>query len=115
MIGPVAGGFVVQTIGYRWVFRIITLLSGVGALMAIPFLRETYAPVIIARLAEKRRRESSIDPEKALGTGIPARKESVPEILWDNIRRPVILLTRYVVINLKVSEPNKRLVTLAGL
>lgn len=63
--------------------------------MAIPLLRETYAPVIIARLAEKRRRESGIDPEKALGTDIPVRKESVLRILWDNITRPVILLTRF--------------------
>ncbi|KAF5344331.1 hypothetical protein D9758_013249 [Tetrapyrgos nigripes] len=60
VIGPVTGGFIAETIGPNWVFIVIAALSSVSFLIGIPFLRETYAPVIW-----RRRTLASGDVEKA--------------------------------------------------
>jgi len=92
VIGPVAGGFIVQTIGYKYVFIIIAGLCGILAALSIPFMDETYAPVI-----RMRRDIASGDPEKVrnarrhLGSDVQLGRW---KFLWINLSRPVLLLTR---------------------
>ncbi len=52
-MGPVAGGFIAETIGFKWIFIVIAIAAGVGALFGIPFLDESYAPVIQLNRAKK--------------------------------------------------------------
>ncbi|KAI6130537.1 major facilitator superfamily domain-containing protein [Pisolithus croceorrhizus] len=90
-IGPIIGGFVSQSIGTQYVFYLITGLCGLAAALAIPLLRETYAPVLRLRKVKH-----PIDvEEKAVIRTIAAR---VPEnewnYLWTNIARPMLILTR---------------------
>jgi len=86
VIAPVAGGFIAQTIGFKYVFIITSALCGLAALIGIPFLRETYAPVIRLRLA----RSSHL---KMPQTFTP-ENQSIRRIMWLNLSRPVTLLTR---------------------
>jgi len=90
VVGPIGGGFIAQTIGVKWVFIVISAACGVSALIGIPFLRETYAPVIRLRLAQK-----SADPEKAAmqHPTLASAYQSKWHILWINISRPAIMLT----------------------
>ena len=46
ILGPVIGGFLSQAKGWRWVFWLLTIVSGAALLLGAVFLRETY-PVII--------------------------------------------------------------------
>ncbi|KAG8685116.1 hypothetical protein FRC11_011100 [Ceratobasidium sp. 423] len=46
IIGPIAGGFITQDIGYKWIFKIISIAAGAVAIFGIPLLQETYAPVL---------------------------------------------------------------------
>jgi hypothetical protein len=88
VVGPIAGGFVAQTIGTRYVFIIIAAASAVAGIIGIPLLRETYAPVIRARMAVKNgdsEKAQMVAPHLAKGKG---------QILWENLVRPVMLLTR---------------------
>ena len=89
--GPIAGGFIAQSIGLKWVFIIIACLCAVASVIGIPILRETYAPIIRLRLANK-----SADPEKAAKEhpALVAAHGSKLNILWMNLSRPAILLTR---------------------
>ncbi|KAF8450381.1 major facilitator superfamily domain-containing protein [Boletus edulis BED1] len=85
-IGPVMGGFISQTHGVQSVFYVIVGLCGIAAILAIPLLRETYAPVIRRRL-------------HAQGADLEKEIDYVPvqvgwDHLWLNLKRPVILLTR---------------------
>ncbi|KAG9317591.1 major facilitator superfamily domain-containing protein [Chiua virens] len=85
-IGPVMGGFISQTVGIEYVFYVIVALCGAASALAIPFLRETYAPIIRRRLHAHR-----ADPEQGVtGSDVPDRLS----YLWVNLKRPVILLTR---------------------
>ncbi|KAI6164743.1 major facilitator superfamily domain-containing protein [Pisolithus thermaeus] len=85
-IGPIIGGFVSQSIGTQYVFYLITGLCGLAAALAIPLLRETYAPVLRLRKVKH-----PIDvEEKAVIRTIAARWN----YLWTNIARPMLILTR---------------------
>lgn len=90
VVGPVAGGFIAQTVGVKYVFIAIACACAVASILGIPLLSETYAPVIRLRLAEK-----SLDPEKA-AQGHPALLQahgSKLYVLWLNLSRPAILIT----------------------
>jgi hypothetical protein len=87
-VGPIAGGYIVESVGVKYVFIVASASCGVAALVCIPFLRETYAPVIRSGLAA-----TSSDPEKVIDTPVP-KSESIWHVLWLNLSRPVLLLTR---------------------
>ncbi|KAG1741333.1 multidrug resistance protein 4 [Suillus lakei] len=89
--GPIMGGFIAESVGVQYDFYVVVAMCGVGAVLGIPFLRESYAPVI--RL---RREKIARDLEKAVG-GHPvltAHQMNKWAYLWINLKRPVILLTR---------------------
>ncbi|KAG8790529.1 hypothetical protein FRC12_011672 [Ceratobasidium sp. 428] len=77
VIGPIAGGFITQSIGYQWVFRIISITSGVIGFFAVIFLRETYSPVLRRKYGYP-----ELIPSGSLG-----------HVLWVNLIRPLQLLT----------------------
>lgn len=90
-LGPIAGGYITETVGYKWIFVVIGGLSAISGAVGIPLLRETYAPVIRLRIAKK-----SADPEKAAKQHphLAASHGSGFHLLWVNLSRPFILLTR---------------------
>ncbi|CAG8955438.1 hypothetical protein HYFRA_00010304 [Hymenoscyphus fraxineus] len=86
VLGPVAGGFVTQSLGWRWVFWIITIASGTIALITAIIMRETYAPLLLERKASKLRKSTgntSLKVEPASSTPI-----SATELFWRTVTRP---------------------------
>ncbi|KAI0758291.1 major facilitator superfamily domain-containing protein [Irpex lacteus] len=83
-VGPIAGGFITETVGFKWVFIVISVLCGIASIIGIPLLRETYGPVIRLRLAKH-----SADPEKAA--------KAHPHLMQNHGNGPFILLTRSLV------------------
>lgn len=93
-VGPIAGGYIAQSIGYKYIFVLIAGLSAISAAIGIPLLRETYAPVIRMRIAK----QSSEDPEKMAKKHPHLQAAHGPgsqwKLIWDSVARPFILLTR---------------------
>ncbi|KAF4991248.1 hypothetical protein FDECE_14096 [Fusarium decemcellulare] len=58
IIGPVVGGVVTDALGWRWVFWIITIISGTLSLVFLIFSVETYAPVLLERKTRRLRKET---------------------------------------------------------
>ncbi|EKD14387.1 hypothetical protein MBM_07617 [Drepanopeziza brunnea f. sp. 'multigermtubi' MB_m1] len=56
---PIAGGFITQGIGWRWVFRILASCSLVVTFVSLFFLDETYSPTLLARRAASLRKQHS--------------------------------------------------------
>lgn len=52
-LGPITGGFLGLTSGWRWIEGFLTILSGVLFLVGIGFASETYAPTILRRRAKR--------------------------------------------------------------
>ncbi|KAF9482341.1 multidrug resistance protein 4 [Pholiota conissans] len=90
-LGPIAGGFVTQAVGIKWVFIVIAITCGVASLVGLPLLRETYGPVI--RLQRQR---MSADPEAA-ARAHPALIQAHGNkwhVLYVNLTRPIVMLCR---------------------
>ncbi|PYH88934.1 MFS general substrate transporter [Aspergillus ellipticus CBS 707.79] len=62
VIGPIAGAFVCAHIGWRWVFWIIAIATGVMLAVTVVCYRETYSPVLLACKAARLRKETG-NPE----------------------------------------------------
>ncbi|ODV59891.1 MFS transporter [Ascoidea rubescens DSM 1968] len=57
-IGPVIAGYVVDALGWRWVFYILLIVNGLLGVFSVIFFRETYSPVLLERKARKLRNET---------------------------------------------------------
>ncbi|KAE8444769.1 hypothetical protein EG329_014229 [Mollisiaceae sp. DMI_Dod_QoI] len=58
VIGPVAGGFIAQKLGWRWTCWIVAIAAGIWLVTALVFMRETYAPVLLERKAARLRKST---------------------------------------------------------
>jgi multidrug resistance protein len=57
-LGPLFGGIIVQRLGWRWVFWILTMVCLVNTLAGYFFLRESYGPEILKRKKAQYEREA---------------------------------------------------------
>ncbi|KAF8623728.1 hypothetical protein AX15_006230 [Amanita polypyramis BW_CC] len=89
-LGPVAGGFIAQAVGVKYVFLVVAVICGLASILGIPILRETYAPVLQIRNLRK----YPSDPEKAARLRILLEFDKTGfQILRENLVRPTTLLT----------------------
>ncbi|KAL4977330.1 putative MFS transporter [Aspergillus desertorum] len=87
VIGPIAGGFLVQYVNWRWCFYVVSIVGGATQLLGLPFFRETYAPVLLQRRCKKLKK-STRNP--ALYTEHDST--SLPQLLRVSLTRPFKLL-----------------------
>ncbi|KAK7207428.1 benomyl/methotrexate resistance protein [Myxozyma melibiosi] len=87
-VGPVIGGFL-AAVSWRWVFRLIAILSGIMSVLCFATLPETYGPFILNRKARRLRKETGND---ALHTIYEDRIASPSTMFARNIIRPLKLL-----------------------
>lgn len=79
-----------ETIGYKYIFIVIVGVAAVAACVGIPFLRETYAPIIQQRILQKQSDEESHAVSSVL---IRSRREQLG-LLWTNLTRPFVMLSQ---------------------
>ncbi|KAF2000567.1 MFS general substrate transporter [Amniculicola lignicola CBS 123094] len=60
-VGPLVGGFIGDNLGWRWLYWIQLILSGVVWFFITFTVPETYAPKLLARRARKLRKETGED------------------------------------------------------
>jgi len=100
-LGPLFGGIIVQRIGWRWIFWVLTIVCGVNTLIGFIFLRETYAPVILAT----RKSEREVD-EDAVGKYSFEGEDSRPlgRKLLGSLQRPFLIFAQPIVITMSVFQ-----------
>lgn len=97
-IAPVIGGFVAESIGWRWVNWIAFIPATIAVAAMFVLNRETNAQVLIARKTKKLQQQLNrpelrscyVDPEKPTLT--------TPQILLQGLIRPIKMLFRSVVL-----------------
>jgi multidrug resistance protein len=91
VVGPIIGAAVTQYVGsWRWIFGIATILSATPAILGVFFLRETYAPQILAAKCARLRKETGNDK---LHTAFQIGALSWRARFRVNLSRPFVLLT----------------------
>ncbi|GAP84427.1 putative cycloheximide resistance protein [Rosellinia necatrix] len=58
IVGPIAGGFLSDSKGWRWNFWLLAIISGFITILMLIVMKESYAPVLLQRKAERLRKET---------------------------------------------------------
>ncbi|OGE51973.1 hypothetical protein PENARI_c011G00038 [Penicillium arizonense] len=88
VVGPVAGGFLAEAEGWRWVFWVIAIVTGVMMILTIIWYRESYGPVVLERKAA-RLRKSTGNPDLR---SIHDKGKLDPKLFFSALARPLKLL-----------------------
>ncbi|THH30533.1 hypothetical protein EUX98_g3669 [Antrodiella citrinella] len=96
VLGPLTGAWVAEKASWRWVFWSTSILTGVIQIFGVIFIRETYAPVLLARRANRIRK--STDNEKDSPRDVQTIYDG-PNRQWQNLIkialvRPFVLFYR---------------------
>lgn len=88
VIGPVAGGFLAQAAGWRWLFWLIAISGGVATLAGILALRESNPAVLLQRKARRlQKKTGNVNLRSKLDQGLTTR-----DLFTRAATRPVKLL-----------------------
>ncbi|KAK7523901.1 major facilitator superfamily domain-containing protein [Phyllosticta citriasiana] len=88
IIGPVAGGFLVEYVSWKWCFWIISILDVLVQVCGLVCLRETYPPVLLQRKRDALIKETG---NEELRTEFDGSKDW-KRLLNVNLQRPFVLL-----------------------
>ncbi|EHL01404.1 putative Uncharacterized transporter [Glarea lozoyensis 74030] len=87
--GPLIGGFISQNLNWSWSFWIMAIVTTPPIILSFFVFRETYAPVILHRLAAKLRKETG---NHDLYTIYDKERPSLPTRLRIALTRPTLML-----------------------
>ena len=90
VIGPIAGGFVSEQLGWRWAYWILLCFTGPATVLMTLLMNESYHPTILHRKTERLRKELNRPELQSQLQFTLAPKE----LLWRSLIRPTKLLTR---------------------
>lgn len=90
-VGPILGGFIIESTTWRWIFWSTSILQGVMIVGSIPFFFETHAPTILRKKA-KHLRKITGDPRYYTEDDVLALGRSITWVLMRSLSRPMRLL-----------------------
>lgn len=88
-VAPIVGAFMAERVNWRWIFWVVSIFDVLVQATAFFFLKETYAPRILAKKAARVRKETGNDavrsqydnPDKSFGS-ILRRRLVLPWIMF---------------------------------
>ncbi|KAI1259217.1 bicyclomycin resistance protein [Xylariaceae sp. FL1019] len=94
IVGPIAGGFLSNSVGWRWCFWVLAIAVGVVTILMFAFVRESYAPVILQKKVDRLRKETGNNMLRSkLDAGLSPRdffKRSAVRPIKMFIKSPII-------------------------
>jgi len=102
-LGGLLGGIIVERLGWRWVFWILTIICGVNTLSGFFLLKETYAPVILAWRKQKyEKSEENEGGKKYRYDGEDTRP--LRQKLLHSFKRPLKILAQPIVFTMSIYQ-----------
>ncbi|KAJ9285619.1 hypothetical protein DTO021C3_6873 [Paecilomyces variotii] len=102
VVGPIAGGFIAETVSWRWVFWATSIAGVAFQLLGLAFLPETYAPTILKRRAQKLRKNTGnrryhTDYD---ANGNNGQSQNLASVVQKALIRPFVLLATQPIVQL---------------
>jgi multidrug resistance protein len=99
IIGPLIGGFIFDNVGWRWLYWVLLIFSGVIYAILVVFLPETHHQTLLKRRAAKLRKVTGDSTYRAISE---LQVRSLKEIAKNTLLRPLVLLTEPIVFLLTI-------------
>lgn len=100
-LGPLFGGIIVQRIGWRWIFWVLTIVCAANTLAGFVFLKETYAPVLLAWRKQKKEQDEG-EPGKYSFEGQDT--SPVSKKVTHSLSRPFRILVQPIVLTMSIYQ-----------
>ncbi len=94
VIGPLVGGFIGDNAGWRWIYWVMLIFSGVLYIALVVLLPETHHQTILKKRAKNLRKLTGDDTYRAISE---VKIRSLKKIAEETLLRPLILLTEPIV------------------
>lgn len=85
-VGPLIGGFIGETIGWRWIYWVLFIFVGVVFGATVLLMPETLSPVLLRRRAERLRKETG---DETLKSETELHHASLAEKVKISLTRPL--------------------------
>ncbi|CAK7227981.1 hypothetical protein SCUCBS95973_006728 [Sporothrix curviconia] len=91
-VGPIAGAWLAQTIGWRWDFWIVLIPGVINTAVIAVFSSETSHHVLIRRKVQRLSKELGRDDLRSCYDNPDKPRPSTPKALWQGLVRPLKML-----------------------
>ncbi|GAA5823807.1 hypothetical protein JCM11251_003303 [Rhodosporidiobolus azoricus] len=88
-LGPVVGGYITITIGFRWMWWVLLIFNGFCFILPAIWMRETYSPALLRWRAIKLRKETG---DSSIMTEQERQGRPISEVLNESLLRPLYML-----------------------
>ncbi|KAF5535511.1 major facilitator superfamily transporter [Fusarium mexicanum] len=98
-IGPIAGGFLGETAGWRWLHGLMAAFTGVTWILCTVFIPETYAPYILRKRAQHMSKLtgkvyiSTLDADKPPSSAVHQLKNALTRPWLLLFKEPIVFIT----------------------
>ena len=100
-LGPLFGGIIVQRLNWRWIYWVLTIICSFNTVVGYFYLRETYAPVILAkRRSFLQERDGNTNEYYVEGED----KRPVSTKLLESLKRPYVIFVQPIVLTMSLYQ-----------
>jgi len=100
-IGPLFGGVIVQRLNWRWIFWILTMVCAVNTAAGYFFLRETFAPVILAWRKDELEKEEDHQGKYQ----VEGQDDSpLTQKLLKSLKRPIVIFFQPIILTMSLYQ-----------
>jgi multidrug resistance protein len=101
-LGPLFGGIIVQRLGWRWIYWVLAIVCVTNVTLGFFFLRETYAPTLLARRKKELEEKDSTGVSKYRYEGEDERPMRTK--ILNSFKRPLKILSHPIVMTMSLYQ-----------
>ncbi|KIW73209.1 hypothetical protein PV04_01343 [Phialophora macrospora] len=103
-LGPLFGGVIVTRLGWRWIYWILTIICAINTGIGYLFLKETYAPVLLARRKAELAQRDDTGGKKTRYYFDGEDERPLSKKLVASMKRPFVIFVQPIVLTMSLYQ-----------
>jgi multidrug resistance protein len=103
-LGPLFGGVIVTRLGWRWIYWILTIICAINTGIGYMFLKETYAPVLLARRKAELTQQDDTGGKKMRYYFDGEDERPLSKKLVASMKRPFVIFVQPIVLTMSLYQ-----------